>query len=310
MNNNLFLIQLVIKRWKLYSIISAIALTCSIVFSSSWFITPLYKSYAIIYPSNLQPYSTESPSEQMLQFFQSVDIKNEIIKKFDLVHHYEIDSTQRFFQSKLYNEFDNNISIKKTPYESIEIEVMDKDPIMAYEITRGLIDVFNEKIQNTQKLKAYEVMVMRENIVNSFRKNLDSLFTNLQTLSIDYNILEYEAQVREAYRGYFSANSTNRPYLDKLIKNLEEKGGEFKFLSIQLENTALAYSEAQTEYEVARADYLKELTYTNEVSTPFPSDKKAYPTRWLIVLVVMAGTWIMLTMLLILQDQFKKVRND
>lgn len=310
MTNNIFLVQLVMKRWKLYSIVCSIALIGSVVFSGEYFIKPLYKSYAVIYPSNLQPYSTETPAEQMLQFFQSVDIKNEIIRRFDLVHHYEIDSTQKFFQSKLYNEFDDNISIKKTPYESIEIQVLDKDPVMAYEITRGLIDVFNEKIRSTQRSKAYEVMVMRQDIVNSFRKNLDILFTSLQTLSTEYNILEYESQVKEAYRAYFSSNPGNRVYLEKLISNLEEKGGEFKFLSIQLENTALAYSEAQTEYEVSRADYQKELTYTNEVTSPYPSDKKAYPTRWLIVLIVMAGSLTLLTMLLILLDQIKKIRHE
>jgi capsular polysaccharide biosynthesis protein len=72
MNNNTFfnsieLIQLV-KKWKKHLIVvGAVSLLGSVIFSSPLFIKPKYKSFALVYPSNLIAYSTESATEQMHQ---------------------------------------------------------------------------------------------------------------------------------------------------------------------------------------------------------------------------------------------------
>ncbi len=74
------------------------------VFSSAWFITPMFKSYTIVYPANITPYSEESETEQMLQLLQSRDIKDSVIKEFDLAKHYEIDSSYKYFYTTLLYE--------------------------------------------------------------------------------------------------------------------------------------------------------------------------------------------------------------
>ena len=57
--NNLSLVQL-ISKWKWHLIIiTIIAAICGAFFSSSLFITPLYKSVAIAYPANISPGSFE-----------------------------------------------------------------------------------------------------------------------------------------------------------------------------------------------------------------------------------------------------------
>jgi len=74
-----------IWKWKYHIlIITAIGLILSAIFSGSYFITPKYKSYAVVYPANISPYSDESATEQMLQILQSKDIKDSVIKEFDL----------------------------------------------------------------------------------------------------------------------------------------------------------------------------------------------------------------------------------
>ena len=61
--NNLSLIQLVLKwKWHIL-IITLLAALCGAIFSSSMFITPLYKSEAVAYPANISPYSDESETE-------------------------------------------------------------------------------------------------------------------------------------------------------------------------------------------------------------------------------------------------------
>src|SRR3954465_6632549 len=90
--NSYDLIQLVYKWRKQLIIVGLISLGASILFSSPMFIKPKYKSFAIVYPSNLIAYSTESATEQMLQLAQSYDIRNKIIDNFHLYNHYNIDT--------------------------------------------------------------------------------------------------------------------------------------------------------------------------------------------------------------------------
>ena len=54
------------KKWQgfIFWLLSAILAG---VFSGPTFITPKFESHAIVYPANIEPYSDESETEQMLQ---------------------------------------------------------------------------------------------------------------------------------------------------------------------------------------------------------------------------------------------------
>ena len=80
----LFVVNIVLKYKIPLIVIAVLSIILSAVFSSEYFIKPKFKSTAIVYPSNLVPYSTESPTEQMLQLFESDDIRDELIRDFDL----------------------------------------------------------------------------------------------------------------------------------------------------------------------------------------------------------------------------------
>ena len=126
--NNLSLVQLILK-WKWHIIIITVAAAlCGAIFSSSIFITPLYKSEAVAYPANISPYSDESETEQMLQIINSLSIMDSIIEKYDLWTDYEIDKNDKFARTYMLSEYRSKIKIAKTPYEAVSITVMDKDP--------------------------------------------------------------------------------------------------------------------------------------------------------------------------------------
>ncbi|MGB0166046.1 MAG: hypothetical protein ACPF8V_04250, partial [Luteibaculum sp.] len=89
---------------------------------------PRFKSTAVVYPSNLTPYSKETRTEQLIQLLQSSDIRDSLIEKFNLYERYEIEEGQagaKFELNKLYNDF---VVINKTKFESVEISVEDYSP--------------------------------------------------------------------------------------------------------------------------------------------------------------------------------------
>ena len=140
---SLSLIQL-IKKWKRQlMIVAIISIVLSFIFTLPFFIPPMYKSTAILYPVNLSPYSTESSTEQLLQLLESDEIKMELIKDFQLYSHYEIDSTKKTALTTVFKQLAGNLSINKTDFESVKIEVMDTDPLQAKQMADSIIEKGN-----------------------------------------------------------------------------------------------------------------------------------------------------------------------
>ena len=101
---NILPLAILLGKWiKAIVVVIAVSGIAAFIFSGPAFIKPKFKSTAVVYPSNLIPYSSETSTEQLLQLFNSEDIRNGIIQKFDLAAHYGIDSSENAFRSILFN---------------------------------------------------------------------------------------------------------------------------------------------------------------------------------------------------------------
>ncbi|HNP48483.1 MAG TPA: hypothetical protein PKL85_06575 [Bacteroidia bacterium] len=315
MNNSFFnsaeLIRSII-RWKKHLIIvGLISLGASILFSSPWFIKPKYKSFALAYPSNLIAYSTESATEQMLQLAQSSDIRERIIHDFDLYKHYDIDTVNnKHFRTDVIKMYEENVTIKKTEYESMEITVLDEDPVVASNMVDSIIHFFDVKARSLQAEKSAEVMVIAKNQLDQKLVQMDSMEERLRTYRTQYGILDYKEQSKEATRGYLrglsSGNQRATAEAKVMLDALREKGGEFNSLNEHLWRVRGNYNDLKLVYENAVRDVTKKLTYANVVSRPSPSDKKAYPIRWLIVLISVGSSLFLAFMILLIFNSKKE----
>lgn len=89
-------------------VIGIIAIIAAVIFSSPFFIKPLYKSTVILYPTasnsiskvllsdnpgntkDILEFGEDEQTEQMLQVLHSNKIRDKIISKYNLLDHYEI----------------------------------------------------------------------------------------------------------------------------------------------------------------------------------------------------------------------------
>src|SRR5882672_7972735 len=85
------LIRMLVKWRKQLIYIFIISMVGS--YLATLLITPMFKSTTTVYPFNLDNYSKESSTEQMVQLFKSEDVREDLIKAFDLYKHYDIDTT-------------------------------------------------------------------------------------------------------------------------------------------------------------------------------------------------------------------------
>jgi hypothetical protein len=281
----------VIWKWKQHLIIvGVITIIASAVFSSPYFITPLFQSQARVYPTNTQSYSEESESEQMLEVFNSTDIKRQIVDAFELTSRYGIKEDDPYFRTKILKKYDDRIECKKTEYESIELMARDADPQIASNIVDSLVAFYNRKILFLRQQKAFEEAFSYQNDLVRKKKEIDRVSSEMESLRKEYGLLDYEIQTEQVTMGYMTAlaegaNRTAVNDIKDLMTNLEKKGGQFFLLQRELEALEIQRDTINRRYDKAIAIAEKEETYTMVVEEPFPADKKSYPTRWLIVLV-------------------------
>ena len=178
--NNLSLIRLIVKwKWHIL-IITVVAAICGAIFSSSRFITPLYKSEAIAYPANVSPYSDETETEQMLQIINSQSIVDSIIEKYDLWTDYKIDRNYQYAKSYMMYLYHENIKITKTPYDAVSIVVNDKDPVTACNIAKDILYFYDKKVDELHRIKTAEVVTMYARQLENKQKDIDNINLFLQ----------------------------------------------------------------------------------------------------------------------------------
>lgn len=276
----------VLFRWKIHlAVIVVVTIILATFLSSSIVITPLYKSYAVVYPSNVAPYSDENETEQMIEILNSGDIRDDVIRKFNLAKHWKIDSNYTYFVSTLYWVYQQHVKIKKTPFEAVTVEVLDPDPRMACDMVNAILDYYNTKVRNLHREKFREVVLNYEIIVKDKQIRIDSLRQRAQELGTTYGLMDYEAQTREVMRALLGTGSHTGKYSEalKYKKNLEEKGAEMLLIQEMIKAETEEFAVFKLDYDRALLDYNREYTHMNILSKPYVSDKKVYPIRWLIV---------------------------
>jgi capsular polysaccharide biosynthesis protein len=289
----------IIRKWKWHLLIlSVVAAVVSLIVSSPMITTPRFRSVAVVYPSNIKPYSDESETEQMLQWLTSKDVRDSVMIKYNLPAHYGIDSGYKYFSSTMAYLYDKFVKISKTQFESIEITVLDRDPVMAKNIVDAIIDFTNKKIMSMHHEKYVEVVQTMDRVLAIKKHEIDSVKAEMHTLTSTYGIYEILGQSQEITRGELRTVSgggggINTREVEKLKEGMREKGGDLWFLTNRLEDLANEYSELMLKNDIAVFDANKQFTFINVVSPAKVADKKAYPKRLLIMIYFVAGTFFL-----------------
>lgn len=273
----------VVSKWKWHIIIISVAAAIlGVIFSGPTFITPLYKSEAILYPSIEDPYSDETFTEQMLQVMQSKEIMDSVVKDFNLMDHYEISTGYKYWKTALISEYLDNVSVSRTPYDAVVVKVLDKDPEIACAMVNDIIRLFDMKLQKLQKSKSLQSVKMYEYSLKHQEKFIDSLRDRLSYIASEYGVISVPEQSREVAKSIINGGNSKA---NELKKNLEIYGPEVIALTERIASESEVYSYTKYEYEEFVRHYNTELSFTNVVSEPYVSDKKAYPIRWIAVVL-------------------------
>ncbi|MBK8369564.1 MAG: hypothetical protein IPL10_19865 [Bacteroidetes bacterium] len=287
-----------LPHWKKLSIVALIAIVVGIFISSPMVIKPLYKSYSVVYPVNLSPSSEESATEQLLQWFNSEEVKKAVCDKFDLYKHYDIDTLDARHQTWFNLKFKERVSINATLYESVEISVKDQDPYMAKKITQGIIDATNELIMSVRKQRLAEYIVNNQNELKISTQKVDSLKFMINNIRREYNIVDFQYQSK-----YISKELAKSPNLSesnaKTAEGLKVHRTELERLRDVISSHIGTYNELNQNVAKYHLDYANKISFTNVVSKPTLPDSKCYPIRSLVVAIITLSSLLIACIVLV-----------
>jgi capsule polysaccharide export protein KpsE/RkpR len=290
------------SHWKKLAIVAAAAIIISAFISSPIFIKPKYKSIAVIYPTNLMPFSQESNTEQLLQFLTSEEIKDNLTKRFDLFKHYEIDSTGERAFSKFNTYYHDNIKANSTLYESIEIEVVDESPVFAQKLASGLIEEADKLVADLKKQKVREYITSYSNQLKIKKNEIDSIEAKLKYMRMTFGLLDFKSQAKVMSKRMGGKRSLSEEE-KTLMKGLKEYGGEYILLQEQLGVETGSYRELKMNYDKNLLDMNGHLSYSTVVSKPNLPDKKCAPLRAAIVIIFTFSALLLASVIILISHK-------
>ena len=240
------------RWWKVLLIVFVVGAIGSGI--AAWLIKPLYKSSAVIFPTNsnrlskaimdyhysldFMDYGIERDCEYAIQILSSKRMEQAVCDHFNLLEHYGIPADNEHKLFKLDEQYQSNITVKRTEFLGVEIAVLDKDPVWAADIANYIATMYDtlcHEIHHDRATSAAEVM---NDVCATMEHEIDSMSQLPKT-----------------------------SWRDKLIEDKCEQ-----------------LADLQTRATQTNIDKELEVSYKYNVDKATPADKKAYPKRLIIIL--------------------------
>jgi uncharacterized protein involved in exopolysaccharide biosynthesis len=287
----------------------ALLITCivSVILSGaiSFTIAPLFRSVLVLYPTTnvvesqtllgIQSSATslfgdETATEKVLQILKSDYIKNYLVKKYDLINHYGIGENAKYKYTLLNTRMNKYIISRKTQYNSIEISVLDNDPViastMANDIARQIDTVFNQIVKDAGK-KTFI------GIYNSYNEQLG----RVRSLEDSLRLISPKGSV-SIFPGNLKAGSANSSWGIAY----GQYSTEFLRLINMFESENDNLSAIRSRLTEAKMLAEQDLPYTHIINEAKISEKKALPKRSLIIIASTLSTLLLMIFILGLSD--------
>ncbi|MCE9537655.1 MAG: hypothetical protein K8R85_00330 [Bacteroidetes bacterium] len=315
-----------IYKWRMSLIIIGIG---TFVISSiiSLTIQEKYKSTVILFPAttssiskallsdnsfkqdDVLAFGAEEEAEQMLQILNSDEIRTKISEKYNLLKHYDIDTSDKFKRTKLYDEFQSNITFKRTEYMSVKIVVLDVNPDTAALIANDIAALHDSTKIRMQRERATQALIIVRKEYLEKEADVNAMTDSIKVIN-SYGLYDYESQSEVTTGQYAIAISKGD---QRAIKALEEKlkvianyGSVYVSLRDNLEFQRKQLNLLKTKYEGTKVDVEQVLPQKFIVSNAYPAEKKSYPVRWIIVVVSTMASLLMAIIAILLIENIKQ----
>jgi uncharacterized protein involved in exopolysaccharide biosynthesis len=308
---------LLLYTWrKVILITTGIAITMAVIVTMPVFMPPIFKAEAIIYPPATYSakviaeydlrFGADKEIDEHIQILKSSLLRDSIIKRFDLMKHYEIgedEENKQFKLNKLYNE---NITVERTRYNSISVTVFDNNPALAAEIC-------NEIIKTGDKVKTYILKQNLKEAVNNMQQNMLAATKELESMGeemqkINANIvLNYNTLTKQKYAERIKAQIDLRDYI---AKYRNDKNSQLLELMFDYEDKLSRFYSLKDSYEQAIQSLNTKIADAYIITPAQVPDKKYAPKRALIVIITMITALILSSFIIVATNRILQLKKE
>ena len=283
-----------------------------------------YKSTVVLFPAttnsisksllndsyvkeDILQFGEEEQAEQMLQILNSEGLRGRIIEKYKLMQHYEIDPADKYARTKLSDEFESNVSFKRTEFMSVKIDVLDWDADTAALIANDIAALYDSTKLNIQRSRSEAALKIVEGEYFARLKEIKEITDSIKSInemglyggnvSGDDNSQSDSRQSAIGMKGGTSQDKMN--VMAKYGSTLMELQNKTRLFQKQLVII-------KTKYEQAKVDAEQILPQKFIVSNAYPAEKKSYPVRWLIVVVSTFSSLFLAIIAILLIENIKQ----
>ncbi len=318
-----FIIDFIDKKKKIFFFVFLFSLLASVVIA--YVIPPLYKSTAIFFPTQLGGVSKsllsqngdkedflqlgdEEVVEQYLQILSSDIIRDKIVKKYKLFEHYKIDRNGKYPYTKLDKRIKDYITFSKTRYQSIQVDVLDPNPKYAANIANDIINYLDSMVNEMQHQRAYLAYKEVEKKYLELEQEIASYQDSLSVIG-KKGIVDYESQSKSLTEAYSNAllnnNKVALSILKKQLDTLAKYGPVYNSLSNYLIFQREQLSVLRTKFVEAQVNAELKLPHKYVIKNAQIPERKAYPIRWLLVVIIMISSLVLSLFILLLLEKKK-----
>ena len=324
--NAKYLCNLLVAYRKPLLIILAVAAVMAVIFSSPYFITPLYKSTTIIYPTSsnstskvlisttyqsdkdIMNFGEDEQTEQMLQVLNSNRVRDKVISRFNLMEHYNIKANSKYPFTKLNKLYDSRIKFRRTEYNAVKITVLDSDAALSAKMANDIAEIFDSTMNEIQKEVAVKAFQLVEEEYTTLWNEMHQLEDSLNTLR-KLGVYDYESQVEMLTQQMaIELGKGNKQGINNIQEQLDilaQYGGASYAINERLDNDRLQLSLVKSKYEEAKMDATQYVPRKFVVTSAFQAERKSYPVRWIIVVITILSTLLLLIFCIIIYDRSK-----
>jgi hypothetical protein len=261
---------------------------------------------------SMTAFGEEEEAEQLLQILNSSEIRDFIIKKYELMEHYEIDAESSFAYTSLVKEYNSNVTCERTRHNSITIDVLDSDPEtaanMANDIVR-LVDSTKNRMIRERSVQAYRVIEKEYiNLVKEAEVLRDTLtaLSKMGVVNPDGN-----AKLLEAYsNAYAQRNAAGIEQLGKQLEINRNYATAYRYYDEKLVQKNEQLREMEVPFKQAKTELNISIPHKFSLEQARAAERKAYPVRWLIVAMSTIGALLFMIAFIVVFEKIKQLRSS
>ncbi len=254
--NNQLVKELYINR-KMILATTLLFLILSLVF---FFVTPKkYTATTIIYPSSSNnidevvanlSFGYEIHADRTLQLLKSEPMKEQLVKEFDLINYYELDTTSKTWYHRLNENYERDITFARTEHLAVMIRVTMKDPVLAANIANRAVyyldsiqkDIFIGSLQDFRTTLSLNIENEQKQVNSTLAEIIDlskmskgsTPISDKKVKKLNYKIETGDAQAGDAIIMDILKNGSSIE-IEKLVNEYYIKLGTLNSLMIKLE---------------------------------------------------------------------------